>query len=101
VTVTVRPDQAAALIADGGLDFGDHPSIAVSDSGEGRLTLFVTSRQIERLQADGIAVEVGANLSARARDRASDIGIGDRFDGGRRAPTGLGRKIRRSGRGPR
>ena len=92
VTVTVTRDEADRLLRRDGLDFGDHPRIAPIGDDLGRLTLFLDRRQIDELQSEGYRVEVGENVSAQARERLAEVGEGDRFDGGRLAPTGIGRK---------
>jgi hypothetical protein len=90
--VTVSAAQADELLRREGLDFGDHPSIVVHPDGTGRLTVFVTRRQAQALEREGLRVELGANMSARARERLAEIGQGDRFEGGRIVPRGIGRK---------
>ena len=49
--------------------------------------------QIADLRAAGFAVAVGDNESAAGRARQADIGQGDRFEGGRVPPRGIGRKV--------
>jgi len=93
VRVKATPDQVDELLRRGEFDFGDHPTITPNPDGTGNLDLFVTRSQIEALQAAGYELEVGLNLSARARERVAEVGQGDRFDGGRVPPRGLGRKI--------
>ena len=99
VRARVTEDQAVELIGRGGFDYGDRPHFTKSADGSGSLDLFVSKAQIKRLGDDGIQVEVVNNQSARARERMAEVGEGDRFDGGRVRPTGIGRKI--GGRGPR
>src|SRR6266568_4552441 len=93
VRVKVTGGQAEKLLRRGGLDFGDRPNIRENPDGTGSLNLFVTRADIETFRAEGYEIEVGANLSARARDRLAEVGQGDRFDGGRIPPQGIGRKI--------
>jgi hypothetical protein len=92
VRVTVTRDQATELFRRG-LDFGDRPRVSPNPDGTGVLDLFLTRGQIDGLRADGFPVDVGRNLSARARERLAEVGQGDRFEGGRVAPRGLGRKV--------
>lgn len=102
VRAAVTRDQALELVQRGGFDYGDRPHWAEGPEGTGRLDLFVSQAQIDGLRAEGIEVDVESNQSARARERLSEIGEGDRFEGGRIPPTGLGRKIGGRGRpGPR
>lgn len=102
VRATVTREQAFDVIGRGGFDYGDRPHWTEGPQGTGRLDLFVSQAQIEALRAEGIEVQIESNQSARARERLSEIGEGDRFEGGRIPPTGLGRKIGGRGRpGPR
>jgi hypothetical protein len=91
--VTVARGQADELLRRGEFDFGDHPDIRPNPDGTARLTLFVSRAQVDALRAEGYEVELGQNMSARGRERAAEVGQGDRFEGGRIAPRGLGRKI--------
>jgi hypothetical protein len=97
VRVKVARGQADELLRRGEFDFGDHPNINPNPDGTANLTLFVSQAQVESLRAEGYEVEVGANLSARARERLGEVGKGDRFEGGTVPPRGIGRKI--GGRG--
>src|SRR6266702_923204 len=99
VRVKVTRGQAETLLRRGGLDFGDRPNIRENPDGTSSLNLFVTRADIETFRAEGYEIEVGANLSARARDRLAEVGQGDRFDGGRIPPQGIGRKIVGRGEG--
>lgn len=96
--VKVTRDQADKLLRRDDLDFGDHPGFSVNPDGIGSIDMFATRADVAALQAEGYEIEVGANLSARARDRLAEVGQGDRFEGGRIPPRGIGRKI--GGRGP-
>ena len=93
VRLAVTSEQAAELLGRGEFDFGDHPNISVETDGTGRLALFLTRAQIETLRSEGYQAEVGPNMTARARQRVTEVGQGDRFEGGRTTPRGLGRKI--------
>ena len=93
VRAKVSEDQALDLLRRGGLDYGDRPRFRLEPDGTGRLDLFVSRAQIEALQGDGIEVDIVNNQSARSRERMAEVGEGDRFDGGKVPPTGLGRKI--------
>ena len=96
VRARVSEDQVNELIRRG-LDYGDRPHFSIDRDGTGRLDLFVTRRQVEALATEGIDVEIVNNQSARHRERKAELGEGDRFEGGKIAPTGIGRKI--GGRG--
>lgn len=93
VRVRVTQDQARAIFERGTYDFGDHPNITPNPDGSGSLDLFVTRAQAAELEADGVAVTFGRNQSARARERIAELGEGDRYEGGRVVPRGIGRKV--------
>ncbi len=97
VRVRVTQDQARTILERGTYDFGDHPTITPNPDGTGGLDLFVTRAQASELEDEGVAVTFGRNQSARARERIAELGEGDRYDGGRVVPRGIGRKI--GGRG--
>ena len=98
VRVTVTRAQAEELLRRDDLDFGDHSRFGENPDGTGSLDLFVSRAEIAALRAGGYVIEVGANLSARARDRLAEVGQGDRFEG-RMPPRGIGRKIGGRGQG--
>ena len=98
-TVVVTREQAAALIGRAEFDLGDHPRFEPIDDERARLTVFASRSQLDDLQSEGLDVAVGENMSALGRSRASEVGQGDRFDGGRSAPRGIGRKIGGPGSG--
>ena len=93
VRARVTQEQALELARRGDLDYGDRLHWSPSPDGGGRLDLFVSQAQIDELKAQGIEVEVESNQSARAREVQKEIGQGDRFEGGKTPPRGLGRKI--------
>ena len=97
VRAKVSEEQALELIGRGGLDYGDRPNFDRGPEGTGNLDLFLSRDQIEGLRGEGIEVEIVNNQSARARERMAEVGEGDRFDGGKVLPTGIGRKV--GGRG--
>jgi hypothetical protein len=99
VRVTVSAAQADELLRREGLDFGDHPHIDPRPDGTGSLILFMTRGEARALEREGLRVELGDNMSARARERLAEIGRGDRFEGGRVVPRGIGRKIGGRGQG--
>jgi hypothetical protein len=93
VRLKVSRVQADEILRRGSFDFGDRPHISPNPDGTGSLDLFLDRRQIESLRAEGFEVEVGLNQSARGRERLTEVGQGDRFEGGKIPPRGLGRKI--------
>jgi hypothetical protein len=98
VRAVVSEDQALELLRRGDLDYGDRAHFDREPDGTGRLDLFMSREQIEGLQSEGIEVEIVNNQSARSRERMAEVGEGDRFDGGRVPPSGIGRKIGGRGR---
>ena len=93
VRARVTEEQALELIGRSGIDYGDRPHFSRGAEGIGQLDLFLSRAQITSLEADGIQVEVVNNQSARMRERIAELGEGDRFEGGKVRPTGIGRKF--------
>jgi hypothetical protein len=103
VRITVDREAARRLTQRTDLDFGDRPHIRPQSENRAILEAFATRAQISELRAEGYAVAVGANESAAGRARQAEVGQGDRFEGGRVPPKGLGRKVggREGGSKPR
>lgn len=97
IKVQVRPETLAELLGTFALDVGDRPHVEPSPDGSGTLYAFAPEEQIREIQAAGYAVEVGENVSEAGRERMAEVAKGDRFEGGRTPPRGLGQK---PGRGP-
>lgn len=93
VRVRVTPEQARELLESGEYDAGDHPRITQHPDGAGSLDLFVTQAQAGAIRERGMAVDVSTNQSSRARARIAELGEGDRYEGGKVTPRGIGRKI--------
>lgn len=70
-----------------------HPSER-EDQKEVEIQGFLTQYQIDELKSRGWRLQVEENLSELGRERQKEVGRGDRFEGGKVKPTGLGRKIR-------
>jgi hypothetical protein len=58
-----------------------------------RLTFYLTTPEIEALRKEGLTPDVGENMSERGRQRQKEVGKGDRFEGGKLAPTPRGLKV--------
>jgi hypothetical protein len=97
VSVVVAPESFETLMEGFDLDVGDRPRIESNPDGTGMLFAFAPEPQIRELEAAGYRVEVGENVSEVGRHRQAEVGGGDRFEGGRVPPRGLGTK---PGRGP-
>lgn len=89
IMITSR-EEATALVRKRGLDL---VQTEVLDEGKRfRLTFFLNQEEIEQLLADKLDLEVGENVSELGLKRQTEVARGDRFDGGRIAPKGLGVK---------
>lgn len=89
ITVTSR-EEVRALVRDRGLDL---VQTEVLDAGKRfRLIFFLNQEEIEQLRADKFQPDVGENVSELGLKRQTEVAQGDRFDGGRIAPKGLGVK---------
>jgi len=90
------PDRAslAKVVRELGLDI-DHQHPDEERGGkEVRIAAFLTQHQIDELNARGWRLRVEENLSEVGRERQKEVGKGDRFEGGKIPPKGLGKKIR-------
>ena len=56
------------------------------------LDVYMPQARLEDLQRNNLGFEVIENASAIGRERQKEVGVGDRFAGGRIAPRGLGKK---------
>lgn len=93
LAVLRAPDREslARLLRDEILDVG--PIQPVPNSAELIAHLYVGREQIAMLQKKyGWPLEVSENLSEIGRQRQQEVGQGDRFEGGRIPPKGLGQK---------
>lgn len=53
---------------------------------------YVTEQVADTLAKAGIQVEIDKGFGERAAARSAEVGTGDRFEGGRTPPRGVGRK---------
>lgn len=92
LTVLYAPDSAklAHVLRKEILDIG--PMLARPGSKEIEVHLYADKQQIEKLKRYGWKLDVRENLSEVGRKRQKEVGKGDRFEGGRIPPKGLGLK---------
>lgn len=87
------PDGLQRLLSLDGVDAGCRPRPRRTPDGI-EIELFVDADTLPQLTSDpSVSVEVGEDVMAEARARLAEVGVGDRFDGGRIAPRGLGEAI--------
>jgi len=94
--VLTTPDRAtlAQLVRELGLDIDHQHPEEERNAKEINIRAFLTLQQIDEVKHRGWCLRVEKNLSEIGRDRQKEVGKGDRFEGGKVRPTGLGRKIR-------
>lgn len=97
--ITVTRESFDSLLKKFDLDVGCRPHVQANADGTGTLTAFATRERIRELEAAGYVVEVGENASELGRRRQEEVGKGDRFEGGRVVPRGLGAKTGDRGQG--
>ena len=90
--VTGSRETIDKLMKEPGLDLGCRPHPEVHPDGTGTLLFYASEDRIARLEADGYKLERGENVSELGRQRLKEVGEGDRFEGGRVTPHGLGNK---------
>ena len=87
------PESVQRLLGLDGVDAGCRPRPRRTPEGI-EIELFVDSETLPELTSDpALSVEVGENVMAEAQARLAEVGAGDRFDGGRIAPRGIGEAI--------
>ena len=99
VRIEVTRENFADLLGKFDLDVGCRPHVDPSADGTGTLTAFASRERIREIEAAGYKVEVVENASELGRQRQSEVGQGDRFEGGRVVPRGLGEKTDERGHG--
>jgi hypothetical protein len=94
--VRVRSDDSDSLqrlLALDGVDAGCRPRPRRTPDGI-EIELFVEADALSQLTSDpALSVEVGENVMAQAQARLAEVGVGDRFDGGRITPRGIGEAV--------
>jgi hypothetical protein len=85
------PDRFLELVRRGDLDLNCGGPKEVTP-GEWELEAYVTEDVALRLRDTGYRVEVDAEFEARSAARSAEVGSGDRFQAGRVAPRGVGKK---------
>jgi hypothetical protein len=90
--ITGSRETIVRLMQSFDLDVGCRPHPEVNPDGSVTLLAYADEERMSRLRAAGYRVERGENVSAVGRQRQAEVGVGDRFMGGRIAPRGLGKK---------
>lgn len=99
VRITASREVLAKIIREFALDVGCRPHAELKPDGSAALLAYATKERVDEMKAAGYGVELGENVSAIGRERQAEVGKGDRFEGGRVAPRGLGEKTVRGGKG--
>jgi len=100
VKISVTPETITDLLRRFELDVGDRPHVEPTAEGRGTLHAFAPQEQIREIEAAGYTIDVGENVSETGRQRMAEVSEGDRYEGGRIPPRGLGRKPGRHEAGP-
>jgi hypothetical protein len=53
---------------------------------------YATEDVLDQLKKEGVVFDIIENASEMGRRRQNEVGRGDRFEGGKKAPQGLGKK---------
>jgi hypothetical protein len=99
IRITANRETINKLMRSSNLDLGCRPHPEEHPDGTGTLLAYATAARIRELKAEGYEVEQGENISALGRERQNEVGKGDRYEGGRVLPRGLGHKPGRDGKG--
>jgi len=91
--ITGSREELAKALQSFELDVGcRHPHVEPNPDRSATLLVYAHKDRIRELLDAGYKVEVGENVSELGRQRQKEVGQGDRFEGGRVAPRGLGEK---------
>ena len=95
VRITGTPEAIREILATHDLDIGcRRPHIDENDDRTVTLHAFASEEKMAEIESADVRIERGANASAQGRERQAEVGKGDRFEGGRLAPEGLGTLVR-------
>jgi hypothetical protein len=86
-------DALAKVVRELGLDIDHQHPGEERDVKEVQITAFLTQQQIDELTRRQWTLHVEENLSEVGRQRQQEVAKGDRFEGGKVKPAGLGKKI--------
>ena len=92
--VTIHADSAERfleLVRRGDLDLNCGGPKEISP-GQWELEAYVTPEVAARLRDSGYRVDLDEEFGARSAARSAEVGVGDRFRGGRVPPHGVGKK---------
>jgi hypothetical protein len=93
-SVRVADEEALRRLFEQPLDFGCRPSVAPEPGGGFTVPVIGSPQALEELkQQEGFDVRV----LDRPNERSSEVGEGDRFEGGKVLPRGYGRQILEGG----
>jgi hypothetical protein len=92
-SVRVSDDEALQRLFAHRLDFGCRPRAIREPDGGYSVMVIGSPQALERLRDEGFDLGV---VEAPA-ERGRDVGKGDRFEGGKVAPRGFGRKVPEGG----
>jgi len=91
--VTGSRETLARLMQTVQLDVGcRHAEVEANSDRTATILFYATKDRIRELEAANYKVETLENVSELGRQRQKEVGQGDRFEGGRVAPRGLGQK---------
>jgi len=89
--LTAGPDALEEFFKRFQVDVGcRHPHATRNDDGSITVLVYAPDQQIKEIERAGYSVKRGENVSAIGRERQAEVGKGDRFEGGRSHPDGLG-----------
>jgi hypothetical protein len=85
-------EALGALLLEG-IDAGCRPHFTEGHDRRLSMQAYVREDELVRLTDRGLEVDVVADATAAGAERQAQVGRGDRFEGGRIAPRGLGLEI--------
>ena len=86
-----NPESLAKFVKDLQLDFGGGGPRRLPD-GTLSVEVYATEDELDKLKKAGGIFEIVENATEVGKERQKEVGRGDRFEGGKKFPQGLGRK---------
>ena len=93
VFVVMPAGKSATELGAFSLDLCCMPHRHDTATGTTRMMAYATGRHVEKLRSAGHQVEVLADADKEGKALQKLIGTGDRFEGGKRGPHGVGRLV--------
>ena len=87
-----KPEALAKLVREFRLDIGGAGGLRRLPDDTVRMEAYAPEQVLDKLKEAGGVFEIIEDATKVGKERQKEVGRGDRFEGGKKAPRGLGRK---------